>query len=85
MHQVISPHCGYCEHFEVCLQVDMVTEWGYCLVKTGDKPPSSQEIEAIKHDVEAGNHDTLLTRGQELGLFIPAYTDCKSFSDMYPF
>ena len=84
MHDVYTPHCGYCEHFKLCFRTDMVTEWGYCCLKAGDRAPSQQELEAIRREVESGNYQTLLTRAEDLGLFVPAATDCEGFSDAYP-
>ena len=81
MHVAFRPHCSYCWHFEVCLLTDMVTEWGYCTKKLGDKAPPLQEIEILKREVESGNYQALLERAPELGLFIPVYTDCQSFEE----
>lgn len=84
MHDVVTPHCSYCEHFKFCFRTDMVTEWGYCCLKAGDNAPSQQELETIKREVESGNYQTLLTGAQGLGLFVPTVTDCEHYSDVYP-
>lgn len=83
MHDVMSPHCGYCQHFEFCFHTDMVTEWGYCLKGVKVRVPSRREVDVLKQEVEAGSYGLLLTKAEEMGLFVPAFTDCKLFIDSY--
>ncbi len=82
MHDLASPHCSYCQHFEQTFQTDLVVEWGYCTLK---KVPPSEELERIKEKVEAGDYRDLLSNWQNLGLFMPTVTRCEEFSDLYPF
>ena len=82
MHDIASPHCSYCQHFEHCFQTDLVVEWGYCSLK---RIPPSEEVERIKEKAELGDYSPLLTRAQELGLFMPTSTACDRFEDLYPF
>jgi hypothetical protein len=63
----------------------MVVEWGFCSLKAGHSPPSADEIERLKGEAEAGSQRGLLDRAGEIGLFVPNYTDCKDFSDFFPF
>lgn len=83
MHDVMSPHCGYCQYFEFCFYVDMVTEWGYCLKGIRGKVPTRQGVLELKREVEGGNYALLFSKAGELGLFVPAFTDCKLFIDSY--
>ena len=43
------------------------------------------KLERIREEAESGDFRELLTRGQELGLFMPTITRCADFSDLYPF
>ncbi|MFC1926168.1 hypothetical protein ACFLWV_00245 [Chloroflexota bacterium] len=83
MHDIMQPHCAYCEHFQLCFRTDMVTEWGYCEIKVEDKHHLSREVEIIKHKVESGDYKMLLDRAEVLGLFVPTYTTCNHFYDTY--
>ncbi len=82
MHDLASPHCSYCQHFEQRFQTDLVIEWGFCSLK---KIPTSEDLERIRKKIDAGDPQELLTRGRELGLFMPTVTRCPDFSDLYPF
>ncbi len=82
MHDLASPHCSYCQHFEQTFQTDMVVEWGYCVLK---KIPPAEELERIKQKAEQGDYRELLSRSEDLGLFMPMVTRCEDFSDLYPF
>ena len=84
MHDVVTPHCSYCEHFKFCFRTDLVTEWGYCCLKVGEEGSLQQEIVRIKREVESGSFETLLDRAEALGLFVPMTTTCASYSDVYP-
>jgi len=82
MHDLASPHCSYCQHFEHSFQTDLVVEWGYCALK---KVTPKEDLERIKEKVEAGDYRELLLRAEELGLFMPTITRCEQFLDLYPF
>lgn len=82
MHDLASPHCSYCQHFECCFQTDLVVEWGYCSLKM---VPPEEDVERIKEKAEAGDYGELLSRAGELGLFMPTITRCEQFADLYPF
>lgn len=82
MHDLASPHCSYCTHFESCLQTDMVVEWGYCAL---GKIPPGQQLKILKEMAEAGDLREFLPRARALGLYMPTVTDCPNFSDLYPF
>ncbi len=82
MHDLASPHCSYCQHFESAFQTDLVIEWGYCGLK---KIPGREDLERIKAKVETGDLAELYGRAQEIGLFMPAVTRCTEFADLYPF
>jgi hypothetical protein len=82
MHDLASPHCSYCQHFEQTFQTDLVVEWGYCLLK---KVPPPEELERIKEKAESGDYGELFSRSEDLGLFMPTVTRCEDFSDLYPF
>ena len=82
MHDLASPHCSYCQHFEHSFQTDLVVEWGYCSLK---KVPPQEDLESIKEEAEAGEYRGVFSRAEELGLFMPTITQCEQFSDLYPF
>jgi len=82
MHDLASPHCSYCQHFENSFQTDLVVEWGYCSLK---KIPPPEDLERIREKAESGDYRELLSRAQDLGLFMPTITRCADFSDLYPF
>lgn len=82
MHELASPHCSHCKHFVSCFQTDLAVEWGYC---SRNKIPPLEELARIKRRVESGEDPDLLSRAQELGLFMPANTRCDLFADLYPF
>lgn len=62
----------------------MVVEWGYCSLRLGDKALPVDEIVRLGKDAEAGDRRSLLDRANELGLFVPNFTDCKDFANFYP-
>ena len=82
MHDFASPHCSYCQHFEKSFETDLVVEWGYCSLK---KVPPPEDLERVRKKVESGDYQELLSRTQELGLFMPTITYCADFTDLYPF
>ncbi len=82
MHDLASPHCSYCQHFETSFQTDLVVEWGYCTLQ---KVPPAEDLERIRKGAESGDYRELLAHGRELGLFMPAVTRCPDFADLYPF
>ena len=81
----MPPHCSYCEHFQPVFHIDNATEWGYCGLVGRGKIPPHEELRRIEKEVESGNYQTLLEQAAELGIFTPEATDCKDFSDFYPF
>ena len=82
MHDLASPHCSYCQHFVHGLQTDLVVEWGYCVLK---QATPKEDLERIKEKTEAGDYRELLSRAEELWLFMPTITRCDLFLDLYPF